>query len=598
MLDPFLPHPALIEADSVDVLASPEHCYRAARSFRLNRSPLARALFRLRTLPERLSGHGARQSQEIALSVDEIVDPKTGFMLLSDEPGLGFAVGCIGRFWEPNLPVKHLSPKEFADFNEPGWGKLAWAIYVEPHKNGTSRISFELRVAATDADSWKAFQRYFRMIGPFSHWIRRHVLHLLKNDLGDPQAEAHNKALPGDELVPNANDSMTHSIEIEATPEAIWPYLIQMGRGRAGFYSFDLWDNGGIPSADHIEPGFQSLNVGDLIPTNEEGSEGFYVAIVDAPNTLVLLSSTDLDTGKPIPPDEPLPSLYWRTSWAFVLEAIDPGRTRLLVRARMDSSSPWVGLSNLVTIPVHHFMQLEQLHNLKWRAEGKREPAHSSLGDVGEGAVGALGILLNLITPMLRRRRSHWGLDESSAARAYPGDEYVPNPQWYWTHGIEIDAPPARVWPWIAQIGQDKAGFYSYQWLENLAGSDIQNADHLHAEWQQIQAGGGLRLHKNMEPMRIMAAEPGQWFVAHIRLDPKGNNAGEPKSFAALSWLFFIEALDNGLRSRVISRFRADYSQDWAMRLSFGPLLTESVGFVMDRRMLLGIKERVMASKI
>lgn len=592
MLDSFLPHPAHLEADSVDVLASAADCYRAARFFRMDRSLIALSLFHLRSS----SGAAAAAAADSTPSMlAEMIGPKTGFTLLSDEPGAGFSVGCVGRFWEPDLPTKHVPPEQFAEFNEPGWGKLAFALDIIPHGDGTSRVLLELRMAATDVESWKAFQRHFRVIGPFSRWLRRHVLSLLKSDLGDPESKAHTAPMPGDELVPNAMDQTTSSIVIDAPPEAIWPYLIQMGRGRAGFYRFDLWDNGGNPSADAIESDFQSLKPGDLIPTNDDQTDGFFVSIVDTPNTLVLLSSTNLETGEAIEPDEVLPSYYWRTSWAFSLKPIDPGQTRLIARCRVDSSSPYLSLSNSVAVPVHHFMQEEQLHNIKWRAEGKREPAHSGLGDVGEGLIGAIGILINLVTPMLRRRRNHWGLDESTAARDYPGDTYVPQPRWYWTHGIEIDAQPGEVWPWIAQIGQEKAGFYSYQWLENIAGCDVQNASHVHPAWQRLQVGDGIRLHPAMPPIPVVAIEPGQWFVVHAHQSTRGERGEE--RFVSASWLFFIEPLDGGQRCRLISRFRSDYSGDWATRLAFGPVVGESVGFVMDRRMLLGIQERVMASK-
>jgi len=65
---------------------------------------------------------------------------------------------------------------------------------------------------------------------------------------------------------------------------------------------------------------------------------------------------------------------------------------------------------------------------------------------------------------------------------ATPGDERVPAPTSHWTHGIDIDAPAETVWPWIAQVGADKGGFYSHQWLENVAGCDVKNADRVHPE--------------------------------------------------------------------------------------------------------------------
>src|SRR5664279_652070 len=90
--------------------------------------------------------------------------------------------------------------------------------------------------------------------------------------------------------------------------------------------------------------------------------------------------------------------------------------------------------------------------------------------DVAEAFEGVAIITAAFFTPFMRGSRAHWGLDEFLAARSYPGDELLLEPRWGWTHGVEIDAPLQRVWPWVAQMGSDRAGFYSYEWLENLAG--------------------------------------------------------------------------------------------------------------------------------
>ncbi len=71
-------------------------------------------------------------------------------------------------------------------------------------------------------------------------------------------------------------------------------------------------------------------------------------------------------------------------------------------------------------------------------------------------------------TPFVGRKRLHWGTRGTEATDPLPGDELVPNPKWSYTLGIDVAAPPEAVWPWIAQIGQRRGGFYSYQTLENL----------------------------------------------------------------------------------------------------------------------------------
>src|SRR5690606_19942536 len=133
----------------------------------------------------------------------------------------------------------------------------------------------------------------------------------------------------------------------------------------------------------------------------------------------------------------------------------------------------------------------------------------------------------DFLTPFLRDERSRWGLTEEEASRARPGDDLVPEPRWQWTHGIEIERSCEDVWPWVAQIGADRAGFYSYQWLENLAGCELRNAETIHPEWA-VKEGDTLSLHPKMPPMRIAWASPGRGFVAHGAPDEAARAAGRP----------------------------------------------------------------------
>lgn len=235
--------------------------------------------------------------------------------------------------------------------------------------------------------------------------------------------------------------------------------------------------------------------------------------------------------------------------------------------------------------------------NLEQRQEGEADlevPAerrtHNSWRDVGEGVVGALGMVVDFATPFLRGPRSHWGVSAEVAARAHRGDALVPEPIWQWTHGVEIDAPPAAVWPWIAQLGQGRAGFYSYQFLENLVGCEIQNADGIHPEWSQPKVGDHLRLHPAMPPLTVVGVEEERYLLVHQSFGLDVAPSGDPT--AGVSWLFELEPLPTGA-TRLLSRYRIRYDETLKNRLAFGPALLESVGFVMDRRMLLGVKERV-----
>jgi hypothetical protein len=141
----------------------------------------------------------------------------------------------------------------------------------------------------------------------------------------------------------------------------------------------------------------------------------------------------------------------------------------------------------------------------------------------------------------------------------------------------------------VAQLGADRAGFYSYQWLENVAGCQVRNAERIHPEWQ-LRVGDGLRLHPQAPALPIVELEPGRHLVAWGAPDQAARAAGRP--WVAASWLIAVEPL-GAERCRVVSRYRADCSADLRTWLACGPSLMEPIGFAMDRRMLLGIRERV-----
>ena len=163
------------------------------------------------------------------------------------------------------------------------------------------------------------------------------------------------KPLAGDDLVPTPTAIITRGITIDAPPQAVWPWLAQMGFGRAGWYSYDRMDMRG-KSVDRIVPEWQKLEVGDVMPVSPDG--GFAVRVVDPGQALVLFTDTSIVAGQAAAasaerPDVPvglaasgamlsqIPQDF-AASWAFVLEPIDGGRTRLIerFRARFGPSGP------------------------------------------------------------------------------------------------------------------------------------------------------------------------------------------------------------------------------------------------------------------
>ena len=172
------------------------------------------------------------------------------------------------------------------------------------------------------------------------------------------------RVLPGDDLIPEPIGTLTHAITIRRPPREVWPWLAQMGAGnRAGWYSYDIIDNGRRRSAVRIVEELQHIAVGTLFPTVPGATDGFHVLQFEVGRSLVL-------GWRPAPIALPI------VTWAFVLEAVNEGTTRLVVRARAASGYPIYGLPPSIGMPfirVGHFnMQRRQLLGIAYRAESRR----------------------------------------------------------------------------------------------------------------------------------------------------------------------------------------------------------------------------------
>ena len=172
-------------------------------------------------------------------------------------------------------------------------------------------------------------------------------------------AEEAARPLIGDVLIANPLDVRTHAITIRCAPETVWPWLAQMGAGRAGWYSYDSIDNGGEPSAEQIEPSLQHVQVGDVFRFVPGSPEGFIV-LASAPGRSLLLAA-------------PGPKGSSVVTWAFVLEPLRGGWTRLLVRVRAGKTDQFHGLPpwllKRIVPPGHFLMERRQLHGIARRAE-------------------------------------------------------------------------------------------------------------------------------------------------------------------------------------------------------------------------------------
>src|SRR5215207_8815250 len=110
--------------------------------------------------------------------------PSIGWILLGETPGAELAFGQVGKPWKPGgLRDEPVTRAEFAAFDQPGFAKLVESTRVDPYGDRSSIVTMETRVAVTDEDSRRRFRRYWLVIGPFSHLIRRTALRVLAREL-------------------------------------------------------------------------------------------------------------------------------------------------------------------------------------------------------------------------------------------------------------------------------------------------------------------------------------------------------------------------------------------------------------------------------
>lgn len=203
------------------------------------------------------------------------------------------------------------------------------------------------------------------------------------------------------------------------------------------------------------------------------------------------------------------------------------------------------------------------------------------------GAAGAVG------GGLVNRWQMRWGATDGEVHGALPGDALVAEPATQVTRAISIDAPPESVWPWIAQLGADRGGFYSYACLENLFGLGIHNADVIVPEWQHRSVGdlvaadaaatGGWYV------MQVVPGEALVLLVGDVRTGrPLQRDTGMKWEFL---WTFVVRAAPGG-GSRLIVRERVAFGSR-VTALVMAPI--GFVSFVMTRAMLTGVKSRAEA---
>lgn len=200
---------------------------------------------------------------------------------------------------------------------------------------------------------------------------------------------------------------------------------------------------------------------------------------------------------------------------------------------------------------------------------------------VATALVVAATVYWLVVRPWHRR----WGATEREASDRLPGDDLVAEPADQQTRAISIDAPPSAVWPWLVQIGQGRGGFYSYDVLENLVGADIHNVDRIVPEFQDLAEGDTIRLAPEDYVVQSPDTAPEVAVLEEERAIVLAPETDPPR----WSWGFTLEP-ENG-RTRFIVRSRGRKPEGLLSWVS-NRFVLEPIHFVMERRMLFGVKER------
>ena len=189
-----------------------------------------------------------------------------------------------------------------------------------------------------------------------------------------------------------------------------------------------------------------------------------------------------------------------------------------------------------------------------------------------------------------RRRVNRWGASDAETTTPLPGDELVPHPRLGYTRAISIGAAPDSVWPWIIQMGHARGGLYSYDWLENLVGCDLHSVTQVLPQFQHVEVGSRIDMGPEGYPSFEVAHVDPPHSLVLVGVDPRRPNdavkSGVATSNVMSTWQWVLRPEGKGTRLLVRQRLTFTTTQA-AMWLAIEP-----IGFIMENKMLRGIKER------
>jgi hypothetical protein len=221
------------------------------------------------------------------------------------------------------------------------------------------------------------------------------------------------------------------------------------------------------------------------------------------------------------------------------------------------------------------------------------------LQHIADGVVGAAAIASTVLAnPLLRAFYRKWGATEHEAHKPLAGDELIPNARMEYTRAISIKAPPERVWPWLIQIGFGRAGWYSYDLLEDMVGAgefvDGDSAERIVPELQDLKVGDMIALHDAFG-FRVHTINPPRTLILN------NERRGSSDEFVHCSWAFVLEDPEDrelpefAGGTRLLIRWRLDYTPTRSNDVMWKSFV-EPINFVMERKMMLGLKHRAERS--
>ncbi len=185
-----------------------------------------------------------------------------------------------------------------------------------------------------------------------------------------------------------------------------------------------------------------------------------------------------------------------------------------------------------------------------------------------------------------------WGATEEDVVSALPGDEQVQRPTFNSTRAITIRARPEHIWPWLVQMGQGRGGMYSYNVLENLLRLDVRSTDRIVPELQNLKVGDVIPIEPGGSGYTVIDMKPNEYLLLLAKGAPQGVvGQGLQAASGETTWLFLLRPVD-AEHTQLIVRWRARINVFKSPLAFVLGLFIEPIEFILERRMMLGIKER------